>query len=226
MKSAPWPHAAWLFASGVFALMSLISQSVAGEAGRPVTLVAFGDSLTAGYMLKPSESFAAQLEMALQGKGHKVRIINAGVSGDTTAAGLERLEWTLSTGADAVVLELGANDALRGLDPKVARANLDKMLTAIKAKGADVLFAGMRAPDNWGMDYAKAFDAIFPELAAKHAVPLYPFFLDGVALDPKFVLSDGMHPTALGVAEIVKRILPDAEALVSRAAVRIAAAQN
>ncbi len=196
------------------------------SSGRPITVIAFGDSLTAGYLLKSSESFAAQLEMALQAKGHKVKIVNAGVSGDTTAAGLERLEWTLSETADAVILELGANDALRGIDPEQTRTNLDKMLSVIQAKGADVLIAGMRAPGNWGGDYAKTFDAIFPELAAKYSAPLYPFFLEGVALKPSLILSDGLHPTAAGVAEIVKRILPDAEALVSRAATRLAVIKN
>ncbi len=210
----------------LFSIMTFATYSRADSTARPIRLIAFGDSLTAGYMLKPTESFASQLEMALQAKGHKVRVINAGVSGDTTAAGLERLDWTLSEGADAVLLELGANDALRGIDPKETRTNLDKMLTAIKSKGADVLIAGMKAPGNWGDDYVETFDAIFPELAEKYAAPLYPFFLEGVALDPKLVLSDGLHPTAAGVAEIVKRILPQAEALVGRAATRLAAAKT
>ena len=210
----------------LFSIMTFAASGRADSAARPIRLIAFGDSLTAGYMLKPSESFASQLEMALQAKGHKVRVINAGVSGDTTAAGLERLDWTLSEGADAVILELGANDALRGIDPKETRANLDKMLMAIKAKGADILIAGMKAPGNWGQDYVETFDAIFPDMAAKYAAPLYPFFLEGVALDPKLVLSDGLHPTAAGVAEIVKRILPQAEALVARAATRLALAKT
>jgi acyl-CoA thioesterase I len=210
----------------LFSVMTFANSTRADGTARPIRLIAFGDSLTAGYMLKPSESFASQLEMALRAKGHKVRVINAGVSGDTTAAGLERLDWTLSEGADAVLLELGANDALRGIDPKVTRANLDKMLTAIKAKGADVLIAGMKAPGNWGDDYVETFDAIYPEMAEKYAAPLYPFFLEGVALDPKLVLSDGLHPTAAGVAEIVKRILPLAETLVARAATRLAAAKT
>ncbi len=182
----------------------------------PTTIVAFGDSLTAGYGVKTSESFPAQLQMALEAKGHKVAILNAGVSGDTTSGGLERLDWALDPKPDAVILELGANDALRGIDPKVPRENLDKMLASLKAKGIPVLLTGMRAPNNWGADYAKNFDAIFPDLAAKYAVPLYPFFLEGVALDPSFTQSDGLHPTDKGVAEIVKRILPDVEALVAR----------
>jgi acyl-CoA thioesterase-1 len=178
--------------------------------------VAFGDSLTAGYGVKVNESFAAQLQMALQAKGHKVTIINAGVSGDTTAGGLERLAWTLQPKPDGVILELGANDALRGVDPKETRANLDKMLAVLISKNIDVLLAGMKSPTNWGPDYAKEFDAIYPDLAAKYHVALYPFFLEGVALDRAYTQPDGLHPTAKGVAEIVKRILPDVEAQLGR----------
>jgi acyl-CoA thioesterase I len=216
-------RAALLFA-GITVLLSW--PVVADPAKESLTLVAFGDSLTAGYMLKPDESFPAQLQMALDAKGHKVQVINAGVSGDTTAAGLDRLAWTLQPGADAVILELGANDALRGLDPKVPRDNLDKMLAAMTAKKIPVLLAGMKAPGNWGAEYVKSFDAIYPELAAKHSAPLYPFFMDGVALNPALILSDGLHPTAAGVAEIVKRILPHVEALIARAETTKAAAKN
>jgi acyl-CoA thioesterase-1 len=182
----------------------------------PLTIVAFGDSLTAGYGVKASESFAAQLQMALQAKGHKVKIVNAGVSGDTTAGGLERLDWSLQPKPDGVILELGANDALRGVDPKETRANLDKILAKLKAENIDVLIAGMKAPSNWGADYQKEFDAIYPELAAKYGATLYPFFLEGVALDRAFIQADGLHPTAKGVAEIVKRIMPDVEKLLTR----------
>lgn len=190
-----------------------------------IKILAFGDSLTAGYMLPPAAAFPAQLESALKARGHNVQITNAGVSGDTTANGVDRLEWTLQGGTDAVILELGANDALRGVDPQVTRANLDKMLSVITSSGADVLIAGMRAPSNWGDDYVKSFDPIFPELAKKHGAALYPFFLEGVALDRKFIMSDGLHPTAEGVAEVVKRILPDVEALVQRVAKRKTAAR-
>jgi acyl-CoA thioesterase-1 len=183
---------------------------------RPITILAFGDSLTAGYGVQPSDSFPAQLQMALQAKGHKVTITNAGVSGDTTSGGLQRLDWALDPKPDAVIMELGANDALRGIDPKVPRANLDKMLADLKAKNIPVLLTGMRAPSNWGDDYTKNFDAIFPDLSTKYGVPLYAFFLDGVALDPSFTQPDGLHPTGKGVAEIVKRILPDVEALIAR----------
>jgi acyl-CoA thioesterase-1 len=182
----------------------------------PLTIVAFGDSLTAGYGVKAGESFAAQLQMALQAKRHKVKIVNAGVSGDTTAGGLERLDWSLQPKPDGVILELGANDALRGVDPKETRANLDKILAKLKAENIDVLIAGMKAPSNWGADYQKEFDAIYPELATKYGATLYPFFLEGVALDRAFVQADGLHPTAKGVAEIVKRIMPDVEKLLTR----------
>lgn len=202
----------------IFAAM--IASHITSAAAAPshaTTIVAFGDSLTAGYGVKTSESFPVQLQMALEAKGHKVTVVNAGVSGDTTSGGLERLDWALNPKPDAVILELGANDALRGIDPKVPRANLDKMLADLKAKGIPVLLTGMKAPNNWGDDYAKKFDAIFPDLATKYGVPLYPFFLEGVALEPKFTQPDGLHPTSEGVAEIVKRILPDVEALIARA---------
>jgi acyl-CoA thioesterase-1 len=204
----------------VFGLLSFIvpwaARSPMADEARPITLVAFGDSLTAGYGVKVNESFAAQLQMALQAKGHKVTIINAGVSGDTTAGGLERLAWTLQPKPDGVILELGANDALRGVDPKETRANLDKMLAVLISKNIDVLLAGMKSPTNWGPDYAKEFDAIYPDLAAKYHVALYPFFLEGVALDRAYTQPDGLHQTAKGVAEIVKRILPDVEAQLGR----------
>lgn len=192
----------------------------------PLTIVAFGDSLTAGYMLQPSQSFPAQLQMALEAKGHKVSIVNAGVSGDTTSGGLDRLAWTLQPVPDAIILELGANDALRGIDPAKARSNLDSMLTTLKASNIPVLLAGMKAPNNWGAEYVATFDAIYPDLAAKHGVALYPFFMDGVALNAKLTLPDGLHPTAEGIAEIVKRILPDVEALVQKAQATKAAAKN
>jgi acyl-CoA thioesterase-1 len=199
----------------ISAAFFLPARAIADEV-TPVTIVAFGDSLTAGYGVKAGESFAAQLQMALQAKGHKVKIVNAGVSGDTTAGGLERLDWSLQPKPDGVILELGANDALRGVDLKETRANLDKILAKLKAENIDFLIAGMKAPSNWGADYQKEFDAIYPELAAKYGATLYPFFLEGVALDRAFVQADGLHPTAKGVAEIVKRIMPDVEKLLTR----------
>ncbi|RUP08417.1 MAG: arylesterase [Hyphomicrobium sp.] len=210
-----WTAKAALCLTMIFSCMASpgITVPAAGQT-RPTTILAFGDSLTAGYGLKTNESFPAQLQMALEAKGHKVNVVNAGVSGDTTSDGLARLDWALDPKPDAVIMELGANDALRGIDPKVPRANLDSMLAALKAKGLPVLLTGMKAPNNWGADYAKNFDAIYPDLASKYGVPLYPFFLDGVALDRSFTQPDGLHPTAAGVAEIVKRILPVVETLV------------
>jgi acyl-CoA thioesterase-1 len=192
----------------------------AADAVRPIRLVAFGDSLTAGYQLAASQSFPAQLAAALRARGHAVEVTNSGVSGDTTAAGLERLDWAVPEGTEAVILELGANDALRGLPPKDARANLERIIERLKAKNIDVLLAGMRAPANWGPEYQDAFNAIYADLASRHGLLLYPFFLDGVALDPALSLSDGLHPSAKGIAVIVERILPSVEQLLARAEAR------
>ncbi len=192
----------------------------AGDAAAPIKIVAYGDSLTAGYMLQPSEAFPVQLQAALQAKGHKVEIVNAGVSGDTTSGGLERLDWSIPEGTEAVILELGANDALRGIDPQQARSSLDAILGKLKARNLDVLLAGMVAPSNWGEDYRAAFDKMYPELAQQHGALLYPFFLDGVAADTKLNMGDGLHPTGAGVAEIVKRILPKVEELIARVRAR------
>jgi acyl-CoA thioesterase-1 len=197
--------------------------AVAQPKSAPVRIVVFGDSLVAGFQLKAGDAFPAQLERALKARGHAVEVTNAGVSGDTTASGLERLAWTVPERTDAVIVELGANDALRGLDPAQARENLDRIVAQLKAKGAEVLLAGMLAPRNMGEKYAQAFDAIYPALAARHGVLLYPFFLDGVALDGKLNLGDGMHPNAQGVAEIVRRILPMVEQLIARVRARQAA---
>lgn len=186
----------------------------------PVRIVVLGDSLVAGHGIKASDSFPAQLERALKAGGHAVEVANAGVSGDTTAGGLERLAWAVPKDTDAVILELGANDALRGLDPARARANLDRIMAQVKAGGAEVLLAGMLAPRNLGETYAKAFDGIYPELAAKHGTLLYPFFLEGVVYDAKLNLGDGLHPNARGVAEIVRRILPTVEQLIARVRAR------
>ena len=183
------------------------------EAKTPVKLVAFGDSLTAGYLLPPDQSFPAQLSKVLTAKGYAVDVINAGVSGDTTAAGLERFEWAIPEGTEAVILELGANDALRGQSPANAKANLDTIITKLKERNIAVLLTGMVAPKNWGADYARDFDGMYQELAAKHGLSLYPFFLDGVALDKTLNLDDGMHPNAKGVAKIVEGIMPKVEEL-------------
>lgn len=206
-------------------LAAAFAQSPAAET-KPVKIVAFGDSLTAGFMLQPSESFPAQLEKALKAKDRNVRIENAGVSGDTTSDGLERFDWSIPDGTDAVILEFGANDALRGASAKRARANLEKIVIKLKERNIDVLLAGMAAPKNWGEDYPKAFDTIYPDLAKKYDLILYPFFLDGVAMDAKLNLNDGMHPNAKGIAVIVERILPKVEELIGRAEARRTAASK
>ena len=172
-------------------------------------ILAFGDSLTAGFGL-PSldKAFPARLQIWLKNHGVDAEITNAGVSGDTTAGGLARLDWSLAAPADAVLVELGANDALRGTDPKETYRNLDQILSRLDQRHVKVLLLGMAAPANWGADYRKAFDAIFPELAERHHVLLYPFFLDGVALDPALNQQDGLHPNERGVDAIVDRVGP------------------
>jgi acyl-CoA thioesterase I len=189
----------------------------APAADRVLKIVAFGDSLTAGLGLPAGAAFPARLEAALKAKGHAVAIVNAGVSGDTAAGGLGRLDWSVPDDADAVILELGANDALRGVDPKLTKAALDAILGKLDARRVPVLLAGMAAPRNMGADYVRAFDAIYPALASTHRVVFYPFFLEGVATDPKLNQGDGLHPTAAGVDVIVARILPSVEALIARA---------
>jgi acyl-CoA thioesterase-1 len=180
----------------------------AAAAGRKVTLLAFGDSLTAGYGLPADQGFTARLAAALAAKGIDARVINGGLSGDTSAGGRARLEWALAAKPDAAIVELGANDGLRGLDPAATKANLDAILATLHAKGVRVLFTGMYAPPNLGPDYAKAFNGLFPALAEKHGVLFYPFFLEGVAADPALNQPDGIHPNAKGVDVIVARILP------------------
>ncbi len=179
-------------------------------------IVAFGDSLTAGYGVGPSDAFPVRLAERLKADGYAVEIDNAGVSGDTTAGGKARLDWALGSRPDLVLLELGANDMLRGLDPKQARDNLDAMLAKLTAAKIKVLLIGMRAPNNWGADYARDFDAIYPDLAKKYGVPLYPFYLDGVAFDPALNQPDMLHPNPAGVAVIVGRIAPAVERLLPK----------
>lgn len=171
-------------------------------------IVGLGDSLTAGFMLSEGDAFPARLENALRDGGLNVSVANAGVSGDTTSGGLERLGWSVPDGTNLVILELGANDALRGIAPEITEHNLDEMITRLKKRGIGVLLAGMLAPPNMGNDYAQAFDAIFPRLAKEHDVPLYPFFLEGVATHRNLLLADGMHPNRDGVQQIVERMLP------------------
>ena len=188
-------------------LTAALPGSVAAQ-DKPLTILAFGDSLVAGFGLGSADGFTAKLEAALKAKGIPARIVNGGLSGDTSAGGLARLDWALEPKPDFAIVELGANDGLRGLDPAQTRANLDAILTKLKAKGVPVLFAGMLAPPNMGPDYGKAFNALFPALAEKHVVLFYPFFLDGVAANPALNQADGIHPNAKGVDIIVERILP------------------
>jgi acyl-CoA thioesterase-1 len=185
-------------------------------AERPAKIVVLGDSLSAGFGLPAEAAFPSRLAEALKAKDAGVTIVNAGVSGDTASGGLDRLDWSVPEGTDAVILELGANDALRGLDPKLTKAALEKILRKLGDRHIAVLLAGMRAPRNMGPDYARDFDAVYPALASTHAVVFYPFFLDGVAADPKLNQVDGMHPNAAGVDVIVARILPRVEELVVR----------
>lgn len=210
----------WLAFASILLGIAFLSpgQGVAGD--RKVHLAAFGDSLTAGYGLPSGADFASRLEAALIKRGHKVRITNAGVSGDTTSGGLARFDWAVPDDVDAVILELGANDALRGISPEIARKNLDRILAKLATRNIPTLVAGMRAPANWGEAYEKAFNAIFPDLARKHGSQLYPFFLEGVIDKPELKLADALHPNAAGVEEIVRRILPGVEKLIARVAAR------
>jgi len=196
----------------ILAILVMFAAAVGGtrdaRATKEIVIVAFGDSLTAGYGLSASDAFPAQLESALRQAGRQVRVINGGVSGETTAGGRARLDWVLADKPDAAIVELGANDALRGIDPKEASRNLGAILSELKKQNVRVLLAGMLAPPNLGSRYTRAFDTIFPDLAAAHDVMLYPFFLDGVAAEPALNQQDGIHPNALGIAVIVDRILP------------------
>ncbi len=192
--------------------LSLMSQAALAAPAR--TVLAFGDSLMAGYQLRPGEGFAPQLEVALKAKGRSVTVHNAGVSGDTTAQGRARLNWVLAgmkTKPDLAIVELGANDMLRGQPPAAARANLEAIVAELKRRGIPVLLAGMMASPNLGAAYARDFNAIFPAVSRAQRVPLYPFFMDGVAAVPGLQIADGMHPNARGVGVIVKRILPAVE---------------
>jgi acyl-CoA thioesterase-1 len=174
-------------------------------------IVGFGDSLMAGYNLGPDEGFPKKLEAALRERGHDVSIADAGVSGDTTSGGLSRLDWSVPGGTDLVILELGANDMLRGLSPAIAEQNLDAMMASLQKRGIAIVLAGMQAAPNLGPDYASAFNGIFPKLAQKYDAPLIPFFLEGVAANPSLQLDDGLHPNAAGVDRMVEVALPIVE---------------
>jgi acyl-CoA thioesterase I len=193
---------------------SVSAQAPANAGTRPIKMVVLGDSLSAGLGLQASAAFPERLQKALKDKGIDVDITNAGVSGDTSSGGRDRLDWSVPEGTDAVILELGANDALRGIDPKLTRVALSDILTRLNARKIAVLLCGMVAPPNYGSDYSARFNAIYPDLAKAFGVPLYPFFLDGVAADARLNQADGMHPTPEGVDVIVKNILPSVEALV------------
>ncbi|MGX5848377.1 arylesterase [Mesorhizobium sp. PL10] len=197
-------------AAGLILFLTLCG-AISSARAETFTIVGFGDSLMAGFGLGPGEGFTDKLQAALRAKGHDVSVANAGVSGDTTSGGLSRLDWSVPDGTKLVILELGANDMLRGVSPNIAEKNLDEMLAKLKARKIAVLLAGMRAAPNLGADYQTAFDAIYPKLAAKYDVPLYPFFLDGVAGESGFQLEDRLHPNAKGVDRMVERILPTVE---------------
>lgn len=186
------------------------------SAAETLRIVAFGDSLTAGYGLPQGQDFASRLEAALKKRGHDVVIANAGVSGDTTAGGRARFDWAVPPETDGVILELGANDVLRGIPPKTTRANLEDILARLRKRNIPVLLTGMRALANWGPDYAKAFEAIFPELSEKYGALYYPFFMEGVIDKPELKLEDALHPNQQGVETIVSRIVPDVEKLIAR----------
>jgi acyl-CoA thioesterase I len=192
----------------------------AANAETPIKIVALGDSLTAGLGLPEKEGFVARLQGALAAKGVAAQIVNAGVSGDTTSDGLARLDWSVPEGTDAVILELGANDMLRGINPQVSRDALDAILRRLTDRHIAVLLCGMRAAPNLGADFGRSFDRVYPELAAKYGALLYPFFLAGVAAEPSLNQGDGLHPNAAGVDVVVARILPKVEELVARVRAR------
>lgn len=202
------------------AAIALFFLTINAAAAQTLTLLAFGDSLIAGYGLQPSDAFPVKLEAALRAKGHDVKVINAGVAGDTALDGASRVEWALSEQVDAVIVEFGANDALRGLPVPQAEQALDQLLGKLGERKLPVLLAGMRAPPNLGPEYQAQFDGMYQRLADKHGSLLYPFFLDGVAADVTLNQADGMHPNPAGVDVIVARILPDVERLLERAAAK------
>jgi acyl-CoA thioesterase-1 len=196
----------------LFVAFFLVATGLVAAAGPAAAetyrIVAFGDSLMAGYQLGPGESFPEKLETALKAKGHDVVIANAGVSGDTSSGGLSRLDWSVPDGTDLVILGLGANDMLRGVSPEITGKNLEEMIVRLKGRGIEVLLAGMLAAPNLGPDYARAFDSIYPRLAEEHDLALYPFLLDGVATQRDLLLEDGMHPNAAGIDRMVEGVMP------------------
>jgi acyl-CoA thioesterase-1 len=224
MKRQSGPFMTIIFAcTAALAAMiaTVIAPLPAAQAqNQPIRLVALGDSLSAGYNLPQEAAFPVVLEKALKAKGHNVEVTNAGVSGDTSSGGLDRLDWSVPDGTDAVILELGANDMLRGLNPAGTRKNLETIVERLKGRNIPVMLAGMVASRNLGPDYVQKFDGIYPDIAKTHDLVLYPFFLDGVAGDRALNLPDGLHPTAKGVEIIVERILPTVESFLARIAQR------
>lgn len=216
MKRQSGPFMTIIFACAA-ALAGLVASLPAAQAqGQPIRLVALGDSLSAGYGLPQEAAFPTVLEQTLKAKGYNVEVANAGVSGDTTSGGLDRLDWSVPDGTDGVILELGANDMLRGLDPSGIRKNLEAIVDRLKARNIPVMLAGMYATRNLGQDYIAKFDPIHRDIAKKHDLVLYPFFLDGVAGERSLNLPDGLHPTAKGIEIIVGRILPTVESFLTR----------
>ena len=199
----------------VAVLLAFVGRPALGET---IRLVGLGDSLMAGYELEAGKGFPAQLEAALKARGHDIVVADAGVSGDTTAGGLSRLDWSVPDGTDGVILELGANDALRGLPPEKTHENLEAMINRLKERGIPVLLAGMLAPPNMGSDYETAFNAIYPALAARHDLVFYPFFLDGVTGNPELLLDDSLHPNEQGIERMVKGFVPVAEQFLEKIA--------
>ncbi|WP_299869463.1 arylesterase [uncultured Hoeflea sp.] len=206
-------------AFAALASLMLLAHPHPASAEAALRLIGLGDSLMAGYGLDGADGFPARLQAALEERGHAVEIIDAGVSGDTTSGGLARLDWSIPDDVDGVILELGANDALRGLPPETTRENLRSMIERLQARDIPVLLAGMLAPPNMGADYEARFNTIYPELAEEYGLVLYPFFLDGVTGDTAMLLPDGMHPNAQGVEKMVENILPYAEEFLSRVTV-------
>ncbi len=208
----------FVFATAAFVFLCAAHARAEEQAAqeREIVILSFGDSLMAGYHIPAGKAFPAQLQAALRAKGYPVRVVNSGVSGDIAADGLARLDWSLNEKFDGAIVEFGANDALRGIDPKVTEPSLDEILKTLKEKRIELLVAGMEAPRNWGKDYDAAFRAMYPRLAAKYGALLYPFFMRDVATVPSLNLADGLHPTPEGVAIVVQNILPDVEKLIAR----------
>lgn len=215
MKRQSGPFMAIIFACAAALAAMVVPVHAPLAQGQPIRLVALGDSLTAGYGLPQEAAFPVVLERALKAKGYNVEVANAGVSGDTASAGLDRLDWSVPDGTDGVIVELGANDMLRGVDPSVPRKAIDGIVERLKVRGIPVMLAGMLASRNLGPDYAQKFDTLYPDIAKKHDLVLYPFFLDGVAGERSLNLQDGIHPTAKGVEIIVARILPTVEQFIA-----------